>query len=214
MPTDQEKFIADLVKGHGKVNRLPAYWLLGAGFWFIFGGLIFGFMVMIQGGRPGLLKQLAAYPFTFMELLFGVAAGLLLMMHGFRQSIPDLKGRHLMNPGLLLFVGTLGSLVANETGAGGLSVYEGARPFCEFEVLLYGLIGLAPALWLLRKGYFEMTLPNMATVVLGISLTPALLMQQVCSYTTQHGLVFHYGPIGVLLLIALGIQAKNHISGD
>ena len=96
-----------------------------------------------------------------------------------------------------------GSLVFDALNVPAEASAAGARHACWLEVLLYGGLALIALLLMARRAMLRFS--PLAACVFGLvaGLVPAALMQLACMYHPYHGLVCHFGPVLILVVLSL-----------
>lgn len=149
--------------------------------------------------RPGFVEQLLAHPRFAGESLFGLAAGALAIVLLFRLGVP---GSGAPRRRVALALGGLGIWsLAYVWGLADPALepsMAGKRPWCVFEVLVYGFPVMLAALLALRR--LAPLQRSAAGLVAGAAAgaIPGLIMQVACMYVPAHILSFHVAPIAVL----------------
>lgn len=149
--------------------------------------------------RPGFVDQLLDSPRFALETLFGLGAGGLAIALFFSLGVPG-QGAPRRRVGVALGVLVLWSLayVYGLVDPALTPSMVGKRPWCVFEVLIYGFPILLAALFGLRV--LAPLGRTGAGLVAGAAAgaVPGLIMQVACMYDPAHILEFHIAPIAVL----------------
>ncbi|NCN42446.1 DUF1109 family protein [bacterium] len=199
----QERFIHDLVGDLKPTHQWLPSWRSAA--WFSVAFLLNAvLMYFAQAYRPGFFQQLLEFPRFLTEILSAFFLSGFLIFWFFSNLVPGNK----LRPALFIF-GVVSALIFLVTLVLGFQMASppksplGARPFCVEEVFVYGLLGIVSFLFILRKTHYKISIKNYVLLGVGAGLLPATLMQVACLYSPLHGLLLHYGPILVLVPLAL-----------
>lgn len=158
--------------------------------------------------RPGVLTDLAHAPRYALEAVLGLAACLGLALAAFRSGIPAPGGVLRRFPAAIALLGGWSALflVALIVPAIEPSM-TGKREACLFEVLLYGLPGLALGVLAVRRQWPLSGPQSGALLGLASGAVPALLMQFACMPEPTHALAFHLVPGLVLGVLGAALGA-------
>jgi hypothetical protein len=152
--------------------------------------------------RPGWLGQLGGSLQFAGEGLLGVVAGGAVIFAAVRLAFPQSAAqwpRCVLAMALLLLWGA-GYVLALWFPALEPSML-GKRPFCVFEVLVYGTPPLVAGLLVLRRRAAFQRAATGALVGAAAGAVPGLIMQVACMYLPEHILLFHVAPIAALALL-------------
>ncbi|MCB0377873.1 MAG: phosphatase PAP2 family protein [Bdellovibrionales bacterium] len=162
-------------------------------------------MLYFQNFRPHFAHDLIQYPRFTLEIILGFSFCAYSAYWIFQFFIPGTQMTlrqkvmgWLLGAGLALSV--LSSFYLDSPDHGRL----GARPYCLEEVLLYGLIGILSFQFVTRKIDFNISGWKYSMMGLSAGLVPALLMHLSCMYSPMHSIIAHYGPLLLLVPIAMG----------
>ena len=156
--------------------------------------------------RPGWAEQLAGSPHFAAESLLGLAAGLVSIGCGMLLGFPKRRAawKRALPALVLLAVWGAAYLLALWHPAIAPSML-GKRPFCVFEVMLYGIPPMLAGLLLLRNKAAVARLWTGALVGAAAGAIPGLLMQVACMYLPSHILGFHIAPIAVVAALGAAL---------
>ncbi len=153
----------------------------------------------LQEFRPHFQSQILEFTRFKIELLSGILLSFLALYIAFKKLIP---GETISSP--LRFSSQVSSatfLIALVIGFFLISPEsspEGARAFCDVEILIYGGGWLTGLVFLSRHGLLKTG--GWENYLYGFSagMVPAVIMQIACMYDPWHALIFHFGPVLIL----------------
>jgi hypothetical protein len=192
-----ETLAADLrpVENPGSVAVGVAAWL---GF-----SVVYSVVAIVAAGplRPGALGNLVEYPAFAGETLLAAAAIVALAYAAARSAVPG-EPRGYLRWALVLLVAWIGVYVVGLWHPAHPVSTLGARPYCIWETVAFGLPTLGLMLWLARRQY--PLWPRMTGALAGVTAAaiPAAVMQFACQYVPAHILTYHMSPI--LVTAAIG----------
>jgi len=202
MTRDRAKLIETLTADLRPVER-PGSVAPGVAAWL---GLAFVYSVAIilAAGplRPGALGNLVEYPAFAGETLLALVAIVALAHAAVRSAVPgEPRGR--LRWALAPLLAWIGVYVVGLWYPAHPVSTLGARPYCVWETVAFGLPTLGLMLWLARRQYPLQ--PRMTAALAGAAAAaiPAAIMQFACKYVPAHILTYHIGPI----LVTAGIGA-------
>ena len=163
-------------------------------------------MRFVQAFRPGCMSQLLQHPVFLVEI---VSALLLVLLGAYIAAAQAVPGCKISLPLHVQLTGAMVALslciVGGFAHLGPESSTLGARhsPGCWLEVLVYGTLVLALFAFLIRRGYVRFSPWQGMLYGLVAGLIPAVLMQLACMYDPHHGLMFHYAPVVIVMLLGI-----------
>lgn len=177
-------------------RALGSLWVAGA--WLV---VALG-MAWSEPFRPGFVGQLAGSAHFAAEMLVGLGASVVAAWALFSIAAPGPRHPGKLVAGAFALLAAWASLYVLALYAPALEPSPvGMRSACRNEVLIWGLLALAPALLALRQ------LAPLARVWTGAlagaaaASIPALLMEIACMYVPGHILQNHLAPIVVVALV-------------
>lgn len=207
---DKHRFIDDLVSELRPVRPLASPFKRAA-FFFLLAVLVHAVLLgLFPGYKSTWSERFLANRFLAFEILAALILSGALLYRSFTAGIPGERVSAL--GGLALgFSFTLLVLFLGLSRPRGLSAHWSAPPDCALEVFLLGLAGSLFAYRQFMRGYPRNSPLEKVAVVFAGGLIPATLMQMACVYEPMHGLIFHYGPL--LVLIPAGLPIFNLLRG-
>jgi len=158
----------------------------------------------VQGFRQNFVQDLWQAPLLSAELMIGLTLSYLSGLYVFKRSIPGEKFQQKNFTPILLIFTILGVLILAAFFTPPKSTpYNGARSFCEFEILFYGLTSMVSLFFFNRLGFTQqLNKWERISIAFSVGMVPASVMQLACMFDPTHSLLFHYSP--VILLVLLG----------
>ncbi len=178
------------------------------------------FMVLIQPFRPGFEEQLLTVPRFALETLTGLAAVALIGMVAIKMAVPAGNTAVFTGAAIVLTLLWLSHYVVGLYAPALEPSSAGERPFCVWEIFLYGLPIAAAGFAIVSKGYVLNWSRAGLAIGLAAGFIPGLLMQLACMYDAAHILAVHIGPAlvlgvaGGLLGLVINRLARSKSSPD
>lgn len=137
----------------------------------------------------------------FLQVFIAAVAMLTGAYLGFVNTIPGLlsekKSRLTFVPFILLFVLVLINIVFPTTA----QLVNDHRPHCSLELISLTMIGFVHNFYMLRKGFVIFQNKTILTSLLTSAMIPLIALYCTCSFSTEHIVMAHYLPIGVLTIL-------------
>ena len=161
-------------------------------------------MVAVQGFRPHFFEDLLNHPLWTLQIALGLGVSFLCCLATLSLFVPGAKlPKFLKALGWLFGAALLTSIYFSFSFSTPRHGPLGARSFCLEEVFLYGFLGILSFQIVTRK--IDFNIPGWQYTLIGVAsgLVPAFLMDMACMYGPKHALIAHYGPILVLIPLAM-----------
>jgi len=206
MTTPTRKSLIRKLAADADEIRRPARVEATAIFWGLASILVAGLLILGAGPlREGSVYLLGQSPRYALENVFAVLAIAGFSLLAFRSAVPaaDPRLRWTIAPFVLL-AAWVAAIAFDLVSPAIEPSMNGKREGCIFEVLLYGLPGLALGLALLRRWWPLHAARSGLLLGLAAGGIPALIMQFSCMYLPAHMLTHHLlpgialGPLGAL----------------
>ena len=183
------------------VNVLAAMWLLlGAGFMIA--------LIHLAGPiRPGAFEQLGTEQRFRLETILGVVSIAWLTLAAFRSAVPGALSRKFAVAGLVLMALWLTQYVVGLVNPALEPSMLGKREHCYLETMLYSLVPIMAAVYLVRKLYPLRFVRTGMALGLAAGMVPALYMQLACVYEPTHILSLHILPGLAMVLVGAAVAA-------
>ena len=195
MSKRREQLIAELAAAAQPVHR-PGRTTGPSLVWLLVTVLVALGATLVHGPlRPGFLTDLAHSPRYALEALLGAATCVGLALAAFRSGIPAPGGALLRFRLPLALLGAWSGLFLAALIVPAIEPsMMGKREACVFEVLLYGLPGLALGMLAVRRLWPLSGPQSGALLGLASGAVPALSMQFACMPEPAHALAYHLAP--------------------
>ena len=204
--SERESLVDELVDGLRPAPPLHTPralgWLWAAGAWLV---VAVG-MAWTEPFRPGFVGQLAGSAHFAAEMIVGLVSSVVAAWTLFSIAAPGPRHPGRLATGALALLAAWASVYVVALYVPALEPSPvGMRSACRNEVLIWGLLALAPALIALRR------LAPLARVWTGAlagaaaASIPALLMEIACMYVPGHILQNHLAPIVVVALVGAAV---------
>jgi uncharacterized membrane protein len=153
-------------------------------------------MYLRQDFRQAPMTSLFSSSMHSISLWLGLAAVFMLGLNIFKSIIPGEKiSKWIRYSGLALLVTSFALCIFELFHPFIAASSLGARPFCNLEVLVYGVVGSIISYIFLRKGMLQLSGKTLFYLTITSGLVPALIMQTACKYEPMHNILHHFMPI-------------------
>ena len=153
----------------------------------------------LQEYRPHFQTQVFEFTRFKLEVLSGILVSFLALYLAFKKLIP---GETISSPlrlsSQVITVAFLCALIISFFLISPESSSEGARAFCDIEILIYGGGWLFGLVFMSRKGLLKTGEWENYLYGFSAGMVPAIIMQVACMYDPWHALIFHFGPVLIL----------------
>lgn len=169
-------------------------------------------MALIQSYRPNFMKHLLNFPRFGIEIFSSFLFCVVLVYWVYSSLIPGNKiSKVAISIGIISGITLVGMLLMSFFIMSPPASNLGARAHCVEEVFIFGLVGMLSFLYFLKKIDFTVSWEKYIAMGLCAGLIPATLMQMACMYDPTHSLLWHYGPVLLISLMALLLPKLSRI---